>query len=255
MKRYLLVIIFLVAAGQVIDAQELWKRKRYEVVAAIGTSQFFGDIGGFSKSENILGLKDIILKQTRFNIHGGLKYRIIPPVSVKLGLNFGMLHATDKKGSNEGREMEAKTTFFEPALTCEYAFIKSNRENSYLFSKGRKMPFKSVLSSVDLYAFAGIGGVSYSVKGNDDLESSPNFTDGGFTAVIPAGIGANLLVTPDYNLGIEIGGRYAFSDFLDGYTSQYSKSNDVYYLFNVTFTYKIRTSSNGLPAFLSRKRF
>jgi hypothetical protein len=60
---------------------------------------------------------------------------------------------------------------------------------------------------------------------------------------------------PDYNVGLELGGRYTFSDYLDGYTSQHSRSNDVYYFFNVTFTYKLLTGKNGLPAFLSGREF
>ncbi|MBE3095445.1 MAG: hypothetical protein IMZ52_10475 [Actinobacteria bacterium] len=31
------------------------------------------------------------------------------------------------------------------------------------------------------------------------------------------------------DFGVELGGRYSFSDNLDGYTSQYSSSNGVYY--------------------------
>jgi hypothetical protein len=68
-------------------------------------------------------------------------------------------------------------------------------------------------------------------------------------------LGVNLLFKPDYNLGLELGGRYAFSDYLDGYTSQFSSSNDVYYFLNVTFTYKIRTNAKGVPSFLSKRRF
>lgn len=254
MKRSLFILILLVLAGQVADSQDLWKRRRYEAFGAVGMTQFFGDIGGFTQGENVLGFKDFIFSQTRFDINAALKYKIIPSISIKLGLTFGMLHASDQKGSNEGREYEAKTTFLEPMLTCEYAFIKSKRENSYLFEKGRRYSSGSLFESLDVYAFTGIGGLSYSVKGNEELVTR-GIVDGGFTAVIPVGVGVNLLAFPDFNFGFELCGRYSFSDYLDGFTSQYSKSNDVFYTFNVTFTYKIPTASNGLPYFLSKKRF
>lgn len=233
---------------------QLWKTKRYEAIAGIGTAQFFGDIGGFSQTENVLGIKDFTFLQTRFNVNGSLRYRILQTFSTKLGLSFGILHATDKRGSNKTREMAANTTFFEPSLVGEYCFIKSEKENSYLFSKGRRTQFRSVISSLDVYVFTGIGGLAYSVKGNEELVAH-GMKEGGFTAVVPAGIGVNLLVMPDYNLGMELGGRYTFTDYIDGYTSQYSRSNDVYYFFNLTFTYKLRTGPNGLPAFLSGRRF
>ncbi len=252
MKRFVIILLGLFLLTQFSGAQ-LWKTKRYEAVAGIGTAQFFGDIGGFSQTDNILGIRDFSFRQTRFNINGGLKYRITQNLNAKLGLTFGMLHATDKRGSNEDRSMEATTTIFEPDLTGEFYFIKSQRENSYLFSRGRKTRFNNIISSLDFYVFTGIGGLAYGVKGNDVLVAR-GMEEGGFTAVIPAGVGVNLLIMPDYNLGMELGGRYAFSDYLDGYTSPYSRSNDVYYFFSFTFTYKLLTGRNGLPAFLNGGR-
>jgi hypothetical protein len=254
MKRFLLIFILTGMVIQVTQSQDIWKIKRYEAFASLGTSNFFGDIGGFSKSENILGLKDITFKQVRFNVNGGIKYRVMQDVSVRLGLTYGIFRATDVRGSNEDREMSATTSFFEPALIGEYYFIRSKKEGSYVFLKGRKTPVRSILQSLDLYTFTGIGGLSYKVNGNDELVSR-GLKDKGFTAVIPVGVGVNLLIQPDYNLGLEIGGRYTFSDYIDGYTSQFSRSNDVYYFLNFTFTYKIMTGRNGLPQFLNKRRF
>jgi hypothetical protein len=253
MKRSLIIVILLCFIVQISNGQ-LWKQKRYEAVVGLGTTQFFGDIGGYSKSINILGIKDISFMQTRFNINMGLKYKIMKDLNARLSLTYGMLHASDNRGSNESRGMEARTSIFEPALMGEYYFIKTKLENSYLFSKARGISMRDLFSSIELYAFTGIGGLSYNVKGNDKLVAAGE-KNSGFTSVIPVGLGLNLLFKPNYNLGLEFGGRYAFSDYLDGYTSQYSGSNDVYYFFNFTFTYKILTGRNGLPAFLSKNKF
>lgn len=51
------------------------------------------------------------------------------------------------------------------------------------------------------------------------------------------------------NFGIELGGRYSFSDYIDKYTSIYSKANDVYYFLTFTLSVKLPTAHNGLPAF------
>jgi hypothetical protein len=254
MKRYLAILLLFCFFGGFALSQEFYKRKRMEAVAGAGISQFFGDIGGYSQTSNVLGFKDIIFHQTRFNVEGALKYRIINEVSLKLALTFGMFHAIDEKGSNENRGFEATTTFLEPVLTAEYCFIKSSKENSYLYSKGRRSRFNSIMESLDVYFFTGIGGLSYHVKGNDALVAY-GMVDGGFTAVIPVGVGANMLVNPDYSFGLELGGRYSFSDYLDGYTSQYSKSNDVYYFLTFTFTYRIPTKRNGIPEFLSKRKY
>jgi hypothetical protein len=245
MKRSLLVVIVFCFAVQLTDAQ-LWKLRRWEAEFGIGPSFSFPDVGGYTSGENFLGFKDLSYRQTRFDINGSLRYRLSRTFNTRLSFTYTMLHSTDDRGSNEGRDLESTTNIFEPAFMAEYYFIKNKYESSYLFLKGKG--FTALLSSLDFYVFAGIGGAAYSVNGNDALEER-DLTNSGFTAVIPGGIGATLIYTPNINFGIELGGRYAFSDYIDGYTSQYSKHNDVYYTLNFTVTYKLKTSPKGLPSF------
>jgi hypothetical protein len=254
MKRYFVVIVLCCFLVQWSEAQEIWKQTRLEAVGGLGITQFFGDIGGFSKGENIIGFKDFSFMQTRYNISVGAKYKLLRDVNVRFNLAYGRFSATDKRGSNEGRGFESKTTIIEPSIMGEYYFIKSDLGDSYLFNQGRSSRGSGIMSALEFYLFAGIGGLSFNVKDNAKLAAVGQKT-GGFTPVIPVGVGLNLLFKPEYNLGVEFGGRYAFSDYLEGYTSQYSRSKDVYYFFNVTFTYKIRTNTKGIPLFLSKRRF
>jgi hypothetical protein len=247
MKRCILVILIFCLAITVSQAQ-LWKIRRWEAVGGVGPSFFFGDIGGFSQTKNILGIRDLTYLQTRFDVNGNLKFRITREINARVSLTYALLHATDERGSNEKRAYEATTSIFEPAVIGEYYFIKNVAENSYLFIKQKERFIFQLIKSLDFYAFAGVGGLSYSVKGNDALIDRGMET-GGFSAVIPAGLGATLIYSPNINLGIEVGGRYSFTDYLDGFTSQYSKANDVYYFFNFTVTYKLKTGPNGLPSF------
>ncbi|MCE5346411.1 MAG: hypothetical protein LLG13_09010 [Bacteroidales bacterium] len=247
MKRPLLVILLICLFGPFSEAQ-LWKMKKYEAVAGVGPSFFFGDVGGFSRKKNILGIRDISYLQTRFNLNINLKYRVNQNINARASLTYGILHATDERGSNEGREFESTISIFEPALIGEYYFIKNSAENSYLFSKGRNPGILGFFKTLDFYVFTGIGGLSYTLKEND-LLLDRNLNKSGFTAVIPVGLGTTLVYSPDFNFGVEVGGRYSFSDYLDGYTSQYSSANDVYYFFNFTITYKLKTGPNGGPSF------
>jgi len=226
----------------------LWRLKRYEITAGIGSTQIFGDIGGFSRNNNLLGFKDFTFLQTRYNINAGVKYRIRDNVSAKLNFTFGNFHTTDTRGSNETRGLESTTMFFEPAILGEYYFIKYKGSKSFLFKRGRWHIVWPFFSMIDCYAFAGLGGLSYNVKPNDLLALRATKTSG-FTAVIPGGVGMNVIYSRDFNVGLELGGRYAFSDNIDGYTSQFSKSNDIYYFLNLIFTYKIRTGKYGFPLF------
>lgn len=246
MKRSILVLLIICLAFPVANAQ-LWKMRRWEAVGGLGPSFFFGDIGGYTRTKNILGLRDMSFMQTRFDINGSLRYRLTRDLNLRLSLTYGMFHATDIRGSNEGRNFEASTGFFEPAILGEYFFIKNYAENSYLFLKQKQGFVRDLLKSLDFYAFAGLGGLTYSVKGNAALVAH-GMTNNGFTAVIPAGLGTTLVFSPNLNFGLEFGGRYAFSDFLDGYTSQYSRANDVYYFLNFTVTYKLKSGPHGLPS-------
>jgi len=245
MKRSVLIILLFCLIVPLSEAQ-LWKMRRYEAVTGFGPTFFFGDVGGFSKTKNMLGIRDLSFLQTRFNLNFNLKYRITQYINARLSVAYGFLHATDERGSNESRGFEAAISIFETDFIGEYYFIKNRAENSYLFTKGRSSG--GLLRSLDFYAFTGIGGLSYSIRGNDALVNH-GIDPGGFTAIIPLGLGATLVYSPDFNFGVELGRRYSFSDNLDGYTSQYSSSNDVYYFFNFTISYKLKTGPKGLPSF------
>lgn len=247
MRRSILFILILCFAVPVLQGQ-LWKMRRWEAVGGVGPSFFFGDIGGFSQTKNILGFRDMNYRQTRFDLNGSLKFRITRELNARISLTYALMHATDERGSNENRMFESTISLFEPALIGEYYFIKNKSENSYLFVSQKENFIKHLFTSLDFYVFTGIGGAAYSVKGNDALIAHGMET-GGFTAVIPAGLGTTMIYSPNLNFGIEVGGRYAFTDYLDGYTSQYSKANDVYYFLNFSVTYKLKTGPHGLPSF------
>ena len=250
--RRICLIIFLSCAIIPLSEAQLWKMKRYELGGGIGPSMFFGDVGGFSKTINILGLRDISLIQTRFNVNLNFKYRITQDINIRLNLTSGLLHATDSRGSNEKRGYDASILIFEPAVIGEYYLIKNSVENSYLFSKGRGGFLQGFLGLLDVYAFTGIGGLSYSINENDKLiarQLLDGITPGSFTAVVPIGIGTNFSYSPNLCLGLEFGARYSFTDNLDGFTSPNSSSNDLYDFFNFTVIYKMKTTSKGFPSF------
>jgi hypothetical protein len=248
MKRSILSVIMFCFIVSISNSQMIWTLRRWEATAAIGPSFFFGDVGGYSQTKNILGLRDITFKQIRFNLNANIKYRINQYVNARFSLTSGILRATDIRGSNENRGYQATTYIIEPALIGEYYFIKNKAENSYLFTKGNKPDLIGLVKSLDFYVFAGIGGCGYTITENAALEKR-GFKTGGFTAVIPVGLGSTLIYSPNFNFGVELSYRYSFSDNLDGYTSQYSRSNDVYYFLNFTITYKLKTGAKGLPSF------
>jgi hypothetical protein len=246
MKRVLIFLLAFYLLSFSANAQ-LWKLRRIEISGGVGTTQFFGDIGGYPNSKNILGIKDFTFRQTRINANASVRYRIGETVSARLGLMYGIFHSTDARGSNIRRGYEERTTFFEPSLIGEFYFIKNKGENSFVFLKGNNSLLKSLFQSLDFYFFAGVGGLAYNVKPNAFLAVQPLKTSG-FTEVIPLGIGASMIFSSKINFGIELGGRLTSSDYLDGYTDE-SLKNDVYHIINFTLTYKINTGKKGFPMF------
>lgn len=224
----------------------LWHLRRYEFTVGLGVTQLFADIGGFSPSLNLLGVKDMTLNHTRVNLQSGFKYRITDDITTRFNLALGYFHSTDERGSNPNRGFESSTVFIEPSLMGEYHFFLYTGPNKT--RRRRPSSGQSIFSKIDMYLFTGLGGISYNIIPNEKLEPRVKIKNG-FAAVVPLGIGANLIYSRNINFGLELGARYAFTDYLDGYTSQYSKFNDIYYLLNLTLTYKIRTGSNGLPFF------
>jgi len=212
----------------------------------ISTSQFFGDVGGYTIGNNFMGLKDISLRQTRFGLGGFIKYSIMEELKVKAGVSYIMLHATDSKGSNNNRGFESTTSVVEPLVVCEYYFVRNKAQNSYLFMRGRSNNLSFFWDQIDLYGTAGLGGSIFSVNPNNALRARMQ-KDKGFTAVIPVGIGASMSLTSTINAGVELIAHCTFTDYLDGYTSQYSARNDLFYTLNFTFDYKFSLFKNRRP--------
>ncbi|MEA1887884.1 MAG: DUF6089 family protein [Bacteroidota bacterium] len=246
MKRVFLLLLLFIFLNPVANAQ-LWKLRRYEIYGGIGTAQVLGDIGGFSIGENALGLKDVLIKQTRFNLKAGMRYRIEERVGITFDINFAVMHASDVKGSNVNRGYESSITLFEPLVKGEYYFLKNNAESSYRFIKGDRI-FNSVLAKLDGYIYTGLAPAFFNAKPNDALDER-DIKNSGVALAIPIGLGFNYLIRPNSMIGVDLGLRYTTSDYIDGYTSQYSTHNDVYYLMTFVYTHKLKTSERGLPTF------
>jgi len=245
MKRLIIYIALIIFVLPDANAQ-LWKFKRYEAQGYLGTSQFFGDVGGYSIGDNLLGIKDFSFKQTRFSAGAFIKYRFQKEFKAKGGISFTYLHGTDSKGSNEGRGFECRTTVIEPQIMGEYYFLMSKAQTSYLFMRGRSSNLSFFWDQIDVYGTAGLGGAIYSVKPNDIL--TPRIKkDKGFAMTFPVGVGSDLILTPSMSIGVEFIVHFALTDYLDGYTSQYSARNDLFYTFNFNYSYKFSWSVRRRP--------
>jgi hypothetical protein len=244
MKKSIFTLVLLIIFSTFSHAQ-FWKIRRWECGGGLGTTNLYGDLGGYSKGKNLLGIKDFSLSNTRFNLNLNGKYRILNNFSGRVDFTYGRLHSTDAKGVNIERGFESSTNILEFSMLAEFYFIKNKAENSFLSQKG-KMPFRSMLSLIDCYSFTGFGITSFNVTPNAAMMAQAS-TLKDTAPVIPLGVGVSFNFSPELNFNAEASFRYALSDYLDGYTSVYSKSNDVYALFHVGVIYKIKLAK--MPGF------
>lgn len=254
--RNIVILILLMSLSVSGGYSQKWKLRRYEAVAGIGTAHYFGDIGGSATEENLFGIKDIELFNTRPSFYVGARYKIRHNMAVKVNFIWGFL-----KGSDEGsypetaynRHAEFTANIFEASAQFEYSIISEEQKyrTNAMFSKRGMI---NNYSHYNIYAFAGIGGVF----GWPKLEGEWSYyqydpgTELGLT--FPIGLGLKYVMSSNFSIGVEFGGRLTTTDYLDGYHIEgASKANDIYYFADFNVIYRIKTSRRGFPI-LGRRR-
>lgn len=250
------ILVIILLAVSVTGFSQRWKLKRYEVSFGAGSTNVYGDIGGTADVNNLFGLKDIRINETRYSLYAGARYKIKKDLAVKLNLFYGKGVSNDANSRNENRNFSFKTTLIEPSFQFEYAFLSEDRTmtSAKLYNRRGMVNNFTVFSA---YGFAGIGGVFFSPElnlGRSLLAGESASGYGNFGVVLPIGLGIKYALNKDWSLGIEFGRRIAFTDYLDGLTTNWSDHNDTYYFGVIQAIYKLDTNRKGIPEFLSRKR-
>jgi len=103
------------------------------------------------------------------------------------------------------------------------------------------------------YVFSGIGGIMSKSKvtdvNGDEVIGNPSYYNNlNWGIVIPAGLGYKRSMNAYVDLAIEVGGRFSFTDKIDGYKhATASDYNDKYITTTVKAVYKIRNDRRGRP--------
>ncbi|MEX0981216.1 MAG: hypothetical protein WD578_07275 [Bacteroidales bacterium] len=242
MNRHFLIYILLGALliPSTAEAQR-WKLRRYEAGIGIGTVTSFTDIGSPD-----FGLTTFF--DTRFNACSHLGFLILEDLSVKLDLNYLMIGASDPE--TRDRALSFTSHGFEHAVRVDYTFLGGGRTFSSATFNRRGMV--NNFGTAYLYVFAGAGGIltKATVKdanGEEDIGNIGYSNNMHWGAVIPAGIGFRVSIDAYFDLVLEVGGRYTFTDWIDGYKTEFSQYDDRYIITSVKAAYKIRNDRRGRP--------
>jgi hypothetical protein len=255
-RRLAIILVFVLVAFGSLKAQ-VWKKTPIEAFAGLSGLHYFGDIGGSPDASNMGGLKDINFSKIRPGIYFGARYRISKPFQIKAYFASGFLAQSDYGSRNEARNFAFSTFTNELSVLAEFYIIPESDDN-YFYSimqiRGGLRHFRQPWA---LYVFGGAGALQFLVSPRESLVGSSRFIDDkSFSFVIPVGLGAKYAVMPRISLGMEFGVKYAFTDFLDGFTSPSSQHNDIFYSFVLKLNYKLNVQVKqhlGVPK--KRRRF
>jgi hypothetical protein len=243
--KYKLLILLLLLPVLSFSQQYRLTGRRVEATVGLGSTHYFGDIGGAESENNLLGLKDIDLFTTRPNVNFGGRYRINENMNVRANLVFGYLEGNDLNSKNEARNYAFSTSVYEFTGVYEYCIIPEQYPINYRMSSlWDGLSFNN--ASLNTYVFGGLGFTYFDVTPLQDLKSSDGFhTGSNMSLVVPLGVGIKYPIASAIHLSFEFGGRWAATDYLDGYTSKWSTANDVYYFSMLNVVIKIDAYSRG----------
>lgn len=233
MKKALLLItaILLLNAG-ISDAQR-WKRQRYEFSAGAGVSNFLGDLGG----ANQIGtnyFKDLEWSLTRFAVSAGLRYKLSNYFAFKSNLTYGRIAGDDKLTTEYFRNYRNLSFFsdiYELNVNFEGAFQQEQIGRRYRLRKVKGLRGYELYT----YAFVGVGVFYFDPKTSyqgSTIRLQPLGTEGQslipsrdkYNLVqfcIPVGIGFKYTIDRTWGVGIELGIRKTFTDYIDDVSTTY----------------------------------
>ena len=222
MKNLILLLITITFSTQLFSQSFYSRKVDRKLVASIGTgtAKYFGDMANPGE----------LFKGAKWNIEGGLEYRIDSRFSARASLTAFQFKGGDEFADDEGRKvrnLSFTTTAFELAGTGTVQ----------LFADGARYYQRK---PINVFLLAGVGVTWYVPKGistNTYHDGSPNPSAGKmvtlrnlkteqvkyspFTVAIPIGGGVKMMTTPFLNITVSGAYRFTFTDYLDDMSTVY----------------------------------
>jgi len=227
--RKVLRIIILSLIIPVLSTAQSW-----EGGIMLGTCNYLGDIGNGS-GPNRPFIYDLQINKTRPGIGGFLRYHATYRTGLRASIMYGQATGDDVLTVNPARKvrnLHFKSNVFEFSTQFEYAFYKSKHANYRDLNQTFKRTI--VISEFTLYGFMGVGVFRFNPKARyngDWVPLQPLGTEGQvgkekYNLIqfnIPMGFGAHYHITDKLRVGIEVGYRKLFTDYLDDISGFYEE--------------------------------
>ncbi len=209
-----------------------------EVGIMLGGASYLGEIGGKEKTRRDF-VMDTKLSQTRTNEGIYFRYKVKPKIFVTGTFNHLIIRGADTLSLNparNGRRLDFKNNIIELGVLGEYVFYQNNgmkgrggRGSRGGGRGGSKRDFRA-------YVTGGVAWFHHNPKGTDAngdwVKLQPLGTEGQGTTgkaakyklsgiAFPLGAGASYTLNRTYRIGIELGWRTTFTDYLDDVSTVY----------------------------------
>lgn len=205
MNKHVLIFLAFLAITELATAQSFYAVRHQRsliLVGGTGTSTYFGELANNG---------DYI--DAKLNVDVGLQYFFGNHISARAEMTWFSLKGSDAlagEPSRVVRNLSFNSNNYEISLTGAYNLL-SNGTQYY-----RRPTF-------NIYGFSGIGVMYYNPttidKNGNKVALRPLETElvhySSFGIVVPLGIGVRLKVNPNFNISLEAGYRYTFTDYLD----------------------------------------
>ncbi|HCX98895.1 MAG TPA: hypothetical protein DG754_02035 [Bacteroidales bacterium] len=255
MKKGILIFI----AGVMLSGLGLsqsWKTAPLEFYGGISGLHYFGDIGGTASESSLLGIKDINFSKIRPGFTLGARYQIMKPLNLRVSYSLGTLSQSDLNSRNDNRNFAFKTLINEFTIGAEYYIIPESNENYHYSIMQVRGGLRHYRQPFSLYVTVNAGALLFNVTPQESLAVSPNFDESkSFAIALPLGIGFKYAIMPQISIGSELLLHLTTTNLLDGYDSQYSKFNDIFYSLNIKINYKIQKTKRRNVGIPRRKLF
>jgi hypothetical protein len=208
-------------------------KPRKEYIAGIGGANFLGELGGANQIGTHF-IKDFEISATRPSFQLGMRYRPKSMLAVKGGFYFQMVSGADrltKEPFRNNRNLSFRSPICELSVQAEFYFTRDRLSAQYNIRNARRG------SSADFqaYAFVGAGGYFFNPQAKYNgkwVNLQPLGTEGQglpggpkkysrFGFCIPYGLGAKYGINREWSIGIELGVRKVFTDYLDDVSTVY----------------------------------
>jgi hypothetical protein len=185
---------------------------------ALGQNLHVNLYGGLFNYQGDLQVKQFTFSQSHLGGGAGLSYDINNHFSIRGIALLGKVSADDKYGRNKARNLSFASKIYEAQLGVEYYITPLNEHalSPYLFVGIAAYHFSP-------YAYDSSGAKIYlsplSTEGEGFVSGKNEYK--GSQVAIPFGAGVKFSVTEKLNVGIEMGFRKLFTDYLDDVSGTY----------------------------------